>query len=70
MLNRQGLDITASPVSADQLGGLIDLITDGTISGRIAKDVFDDMVESGRDAPDIVAEKGLEQVLSRMLGDE
>jgi aspartyl-tRNA(Asn)/glutamyl-tRNA(Gln) amidotransferase subunit B len=62
VLNRQGLDITASPVSADQLGGLIDLITDGTISGRIAKDVFDDMVESGRDAPDIVAEKGLEQV--------
>ena len=62
VLNRQGLDIADSPVSANQLGGLIDLITDGTISGRIARDVFDDMVESGRDAGDIVAEKGLTQV--------
>ena len=62
VLNKQGIDIADSPVSAEQLGGLIDLITDGTISGRIAKDVFDDMVESGRSAPDIVAQKGLEQV--------
>ncbi len=61
-LNRAGLEIAASPVSAGQLGGLIDLISDGTISGRIAKDVFDVMVESGRDAADIVAEKGLKQV--------
>ena len=62
VLNKQGIDIAESPVSAEQLGHLIDLITDGTISGRIAKDVFDDMVKSGRDAPDIVAQKGLEQV--------
>jgi aspartyl-tRNA(Asn)/glutamyl-tRNA(Gln) amidotransferase subunit B len=62
VLNRQGLDISDAPVTAEQLGGLIDLISDATISGRIAKDVFDDMVESGKDAVDIVAEKGLRQV--------
>ena len=62
VLNKRGLDITESPVSADQLGGLIDLISDGTISGRIAKDVFDEMVESGKAAADIVSEKGLKQV--------
>ena len=42
--------------------GLIDLITDNTISGRIAKDVFAEMFESGKDAPTIVEEKGLRQV--------
>jgi aspartyl-tRNA(Asn)/glutamyl-tRNA(Gln) amidotransferase subunit B len=62
VLNKQGLEIAESPVSGEHLGGLIDLITDGTISGRIAKDVFDDMVKSGRDAAEIVAEKGLRQV--------
>ena len=44
------------------LGGLIDLIADGTISGRIAKDVFADMFDTGRAAADIVEEKGLKQV--------
>src|SRR4051794_21298226 len=44
-LNRLGLGIEASPVGAEQLGALIDLIADGTISGRIAKDVFTEMVE-------------------------
>ena len=62
VLNKHGLEIAESPVSGEHLGGLIDLITDGTISGRIAKDVFDDMVKSGRDAAQIVAEKGLRQV--------
>ena len=62
VLNKQGLEIAESPVSGEHLGGLIDLITDGTISGRIAKDVFDDMVKSGRDAAQIVAAKGLRQV--------
>ena len=62
VLNKQGLEIAESPVSGEHLGGLIDLITDGTISGRIAKDVFDDMVKSGREAAEIVAEKGLRQV--------
>lgn len=62
VLNKRGLDIEDSPVPADRLGGLIDLIADGTISGRIAKDVFDDMVETGKDAAAIVDEKGLKQV--------
>jgi len=50
------------PVSADNLGGLIDLISDNTISGRIAKDVFADMFDSGKTAAEIVDEKGLKQV--------
>jgi aspartyl-tRNA(Asn)/glutamyl-tRNA(Gln) amidotransferase subunit B len=61
-LNRAGLDVSRSPVSAAALGGLIDRIKDGTISGRIAKDVFELMVESGREADSIIAEKGLRQV--------
>ena len=51
-----------SPVSAEQLGGLVDLISDNTISGRIAKDVFAEMFETGKDAAAIVEEKGLKQV--------
>jgi aspartyl-tRNA(Asn)/glutamyl-tRNA(Gln) amidotransferase subunit B len=61
-LNRHGLEIEDSPVSATSLGGLIDLISDGTISGRIARDVFEEMWTSGKDAADIVEEKGLKQV--------
>ena len=61
-LNADDLEITASPVSAAQLGGLIDLIADGTISGKIAKDVFDEMWDSGNDADGIVEEKGLKQI--------
>jgi len=61
-LNKAGRDITESPVSAHSLGGLIDLIADNTISGSIAKKVFDDMFESGREAADIVEEQGLRQV--------
>ncbi len=61
-LNASSGDITQPPVSAGNLGGLIDLITDGTISGRIAKQVFEAMVESGKDAGTIVEEKGLKQV--------
>ena len=49
-LNEAGVEIEASPVSAGGLGGLLDLIADGTISGRIAKDVFAEMCETGRDA--------------------
>ena len=61
-LNRLDRDITDPPVSAAQLGELIDLISDGTISGRIAKDVFEIMLESG-DAPGkIVEDRGLKQV--------
>jgi aspartyl-tRNA(Asn)/glutamyl-tRNA(Gln) amidotransferase subunit B len=61
-LNRLGVGIEASPVSAASLGALIGLIADGTISGRIAKDVFAAMLETGKDAAAIVAERGLRQV--------
>lgn len=61
-LNADDLEIADSPVSAAQLGGLLDLIADGTISGKIAKDVFDEMFDTGRDAADIVEEKGLKQI--------
>jgi aspartyl-tRNA(Asn)/glutamyl-tRNA(Gln) amidotransferase subunit B len=61
-LNKKGLGIEQSPVAADQLGGLIDLIADGTISGRIAKDVFAEMIETGVDAAAIVEQKGLRQL--------
>ena len=61
-LNKKGKDVTESPVTAEQLGGLIDLVADETISGRIAKDVFDEMFASGRDAGAIVDEKGLRQI--------
>ncbi|MBM3548457.1 MAG: Asp-tRNA(Asn)/Glu-tRNA(Gln) amidotransferase subunit GatB [Alphaproteobacteria bacterium] len=62
VLNRTNKAIQDSPVSAKALGGLIDLISDGTISGRIAKEVFEAMVETGKDAAAIVEEKGLRQV--------
>ena len=62
VLNKQGKDIDDSPVSAKALGGLIKLIGDNTISGRIAKDVFEIMLETGGDAATIVEEKGLKQV--------
>ncbi|MDP6121360.1 MAG: Asp-tRNA(Asn)/Glu-tRNA(Gln) amidotransferase subunit GatB [Rhodospirillales bacterium] len=61
-LNKLDLGIADSPVSADSLGGLLDLMNDGTISGRIAKEVFDEMVESGAAPAAIVADKGLEQI--------
>jgi aspartyl-tRNA(Asn)/glutamyl-tRNA(Gln) amidotransferase subunit B len=61
-LNKKGLGIEASPVAAKRLGALIDLIADGTISGRIAKDVFAEMVETGADPAAIVERKGLRQV--------
>ncbi len=61
-LSKLERDIADSPVSAGQLGGLIDLIADNTISGKIAKDVLEIMFESGQDAAAIVEEKGLKQV--------
>ena len=62
VLNKAGIGIAESPVSAATLGGLVDLIADNTISGRIAKDVFAAMVETGKPAGTIVEEKGLRQV--------
>ncbi len=61
-LNRSGRGIADSPVSAADLGGLLDLMANGTISGRIAKDVFAEMFETGRPAAAIVEAKGLKQV--------
>jgi len=61
-LNKAGLQIESSPVSAKQLGDLINLISDDTISGRIAKEVFEIMFETGDDPAKIVEEKGLRQV--------
>ncbi|MBI3196380.1 MAG: Asp-tRNA(Asn)/Glu-tRNA(Gln) amidotransferase subunit GatB [Rhodospirillales bacterium] len=62
MLNRRGLGIAQSPVSAASLGKLLDLIADGTISGRIAKDLFVAMEETGKDPAVLVEERGLKQV--------
>lgn len=61
-LNKAGKSVTESPVSAAQGADLLALIEDGTISGRIAKDVFEIMFETGKDADVIVEEKGLKQV--------
>jgi aspartyl-tRNA(Asn)/glutamyl-tRNA(Gln) amidotransferase subunit B len=61
-LNRAGRTIADSPVSAAALGRLLDLLADDTISGRIAKDVFEAMVATGTDPAVIVEEKGLRQV--------
>jgi aspartyl-tRNA(Asn)/glutamyl-tRNA(Gln) amidotransferase subunit B len=61
-LNRAGRTIADSPVSAAALGKLLDLLADKTISGRIAKEVFEAMVATGADPTDIVEAKGLRQV--------
>lgn len=60
-LNKHNLTITTSPISAQQLGALVGLIQDGTISGKIAKEVFEIMAETGKDPAAIVEEKGLKQ---------
>jgi aspartyl-tRNA(Asn)/glutamyl-tRNA(Gln) amidotransferase subunit B len=61
-LNKLGKSIDDSPVSAEALGGLVRLISNQTISGRIAKDVFEEMLTSNKSAESIVEEKGLKQV--------
>ena len=61
-LNKISVDLAQSPVSPAQLGGLVDLISDGSISGKIAKEVFAEMFETGKDAKLVVEEKGLKQV--------
>jgi aspartyl-tRNA(Asn)/glutamyl-tRNA(Gln) amidotransferase subunit B len=62
MLNRRGVSIARSPISAEHLGKLLDLQADGTISGRIAKDLFVAMEETGKDPAILVEERGLKQV--------
>ena len=61
-LNKSGLAIRQAPVAASNLGRLIDLMQTGTVSGRTAREVFEIMFETGRDAQTIVEERGLEQV--------
>jgi aspartyl-tRNA(Asn)/glutamyl-tRNA(Gln) amidotransferase subunit B len=61
-LNKAGLDLDEAPVDSAKLGELLDLIADETISGRIAKDVFEEMWETGKPAGQIVEDKGLKQI--------
>jgi aspartyl-tRNA(Asn)/glutamyl-tRNA(Gln) amidotransferase subunit B len=61
-LNRDGLEIAESPVGADALAGLLARIVDGTISGKIAKDVFEAMWSGRAEADSIIAAKGLRQI--------
>ncbi len=61
-LNKAGYDIAATPISAAQLGAILDLIAEGTISGKIAKDVFEIVWTEGGDPRAIVSERGLRQV--------
>ena len=61
-LNKAEKTLADSPVSAEQLGGLVALISDNTISGKIAKEVFAEMFATGKDAAKIVDEKSLKQI--------
>jgi aspartyl-tRNA(Asn)/glutamyl-tRNA(Gln) amidotransferase subunit B len=61
-LNKEGRSIVDSPITADQLGAIVDLIKAGTISGKIAKDVFDIVWTEGGDPAEIVERRGLKQV--------
>jgi aspartyl-tRNA(Asn)/glutamyl-tRNA(Gln) amidotransferase subunit B len=62
LLNAEGLEIADSPIGARALADLLTLIDKGTISGKIAKTVFEEMAATGKSAREIVADKGLEQV--------
>ena len=62
LLNKEGLDIEQSPVTAEQLGGMILRIKDDTISGKIAKMVFEAMAAGEGSADEIIEKKGLKQV--------
>ncbi|MCB1519185.1 MAG: Asp-tRNA(Asn)/Glu-tRNA(Gln) amidotransferase subunit GatB [Hyphomicrobiaceae bacterium] len=61
-LNKEGHDIADSPVSADQVGGIVDLIANGTISGKLAKDLFEIVWSEGGDPAEIVETRGMKQV--------
>ena len=61
-LNQANLSIASSPISADKLSQLVTRIMDNTISGKIAKEVFAAMWESGADADEIIEQKGLQQI--------
>ena len=61
-LNEVDKSISESPISSKKLGQLLDLINDGTISNKIAKEVFEEMFKSSKDAKVIIEEKGLKQI--------
>jgi aspartyl-tRNA(Asn)/glutamyl-tRNA(Gln) amidotransferase subunit B len=62
LLNKEGKDITESPVSPQRLGGMLCRISDGTISGKIAKQVFEAMCNGEGDADTVIENKGLKQI--------
>ena len=62
LLNAEGKEITQSPISADHLAKLVMLIDNNTISGKIAKKVFEEMAATGKAPETIVEEKGLVQI--------
>src|SRR5258707_12581341 len=73
-LNKESKDISASPMSAQQLGAILDLIAAGTISGKIAKDLFEIVWSEGGDPHAIVETRGMKQVtdlsaIERMVDD-
>jgi aspartyl-tRNA(Asn)/glutamyl-tRNA(Gln) amidotransferase subunit B len=61
-LNKEDKTIEQSPISAGQLGAIVDLISDGTISGKIAKDLFEIVWEEGGDPREVVEKRGMKQV--------
>ncbi len=67
VLNDRGIGIGAFPVAPEALAELLDLIADGTLSGTLAKQVFAEMVATGRGAPDIVLTADLAQITDEAL---
>ena len=65
-LNADGRSIADAPLPAPRLGGLVRLVQDGTISGRAAKDVFDEAYRTGAEPAEIVERRGLRQVTDRL----
>ena len=61
-LNEIDKSIEESPISSKKLGQLLDLINDGTVSNNIAKEVFEEMFKSSKEAKEIIEEKGLKQI--------
>jgi aspartyl-tRNA(Asn)/glutamyl-tRNA(Gln) amidotransferase subunit B len=62
LLNERGIELHEAKIAPRQLGGLVELVDAGTISGKQAKSVLQDMFDTGRDAREVVGERGLEQV--------
>ena len=61
-LNKKNIELSDSKISAQKLGSLIDLISDGKISNRQAKEVFEDYLKSDKNANDFIKDKGIEQI--------